>query len=153
MIVPPEDELRRLYAECETVAVVGCSSQWPKPSHVVPAYMQTEGYRILPVNPGEEELLGEPCVASLADLTEPADIVNVFRPAAEAPAIARAAVELGARCLWIQNGIESGPAAAIADEGGLAVVMGICIGIVHGELGLGIGVTAWKAAREAAWRV
>jgi predicted CoA-binding protein len=151
VILPPEDELRRLYAECDTIAVVGCSAQWPKPSHVVPAYMQAEDYRILPVNPGEDELLGEPCVGSLEDLSEPVDIVNVFRPAPEVPAIARSAVELGSRCLWIQNGIESEEAAAIADAGGLIVVMGYCIGIVHGQLGLGIGVTAWKAAREAAW--
>lgn len=151
MIVPPEDELRRLYAECRTIAVVGCSSQWPKPSHVVPAYMQVEGYRIIPVNPNEDELLGERCVASLEDVPEPVDIVNVFRPAPEAPAIARAAVELGARCLWIQNGIVSEEAAGIAADGGLTVVMDVCIGIVHGDLGLGIGVTKWKAAREAAW--
>jgi len=152
VIVPPDEELRRLYAESRTIAVVGCSGQWPKPSHVVPAYMQAEGYRIVPVNPYEEELLGEPCVASLADVAEPVDIVNVFRPAPEAPAIAQAAVELGARCLWIQNGIVSDEAAYIAAEAGLTVAMDCCIGIVHGEIGLGIGVTAWKAAREAAWK-
>jgi predicted CoA-binding protein len=152
VIVPPDDELRRLYAESGTIAVVGCSGQWPKPSHVVPAYMQAEGYRIVPVNPHEEELLDEPCVASLADVAEPVDIVNVFRPAPEAPAIAQAAVELGARCLWIQNGIVSDEAASIAAEAGLTVAMDCCIGIVHGQIGLGIGVTAWKAAREAAWQ-
>ena len=152
MIVPSEAELGRIYSETETIAVVGCSGQWPKPSHVVPAYMQTQGFRIVPVNPGEDELLGEPCVASLADLEEPVDVVNVFRPAPEVPAIARAAVELGARCLWIQNGIESEEGAAIAAEAGIVVVMGVCIGIVHGALGLGPGVTAWKAAREAAWQ-
>jgi predicted CoA-binding protein len=152
VIVPSEAELRRIYAETQTIAVVGCSGQWPKPSHVVPAYMQAEGYLIVPVNPGEDELLGEPCVATLADVAEPVHVVNVFRPAPEVPAIARSAVELGARCLWIQNGIESEEGAAIAAEGGLAVVMGVCIGIVHGDLGLGPGVTAWKAAREAAWQ-
>lgn len=152
MIVPSEDELRRIYAETETIAVVGCSGTWPKPSHVVPAYLQAHGFRVLPVNPGEDELLGEPCVATLADVDEPIDVVNVFRPAPEVPAIARDAVELGARCLWIQNGIESEEGAAIAAEGGLDVVMGVCIAIVHGDLGLGPGVTAWKAAREAAWQ-
>jgi uncharacterized protein len=152
VIIPPEQELRRLYAESRTIAVVGCSGQWPKPSNVVPAYMQAEGYRIFPVNPNEDELLGERCVASLAEVAEPVDIVNVFRPAAEAPELARAAVELGAHCLWIQNGIHSLVAARVADEAGLTVVMGYCIGIVHGDLGLGIGVTDWKAAREAAWQ-
>ena len=151
MIIPPEAELRRIYAESNTIAVVGCSGQWPKPSHVVPAYMQAEGYRIVPVNPNEDDLLGEPCVSSLEEVSEPVDIVDVFRPAPETPAIARAAVALGARCLWIQNGIDSPEAARIAAEGGLTVVMDSCIGIMHGDLGLGIGVTRWKAEREAAW--
>jgi predicted CoA-binding protein len=151
VILPSIDELLQLYAESTTIAVVGCSGQWPKPSHVVPAYMQVEGYRIVPVNPNEEELLGEPCVASLEEVTEGVDIVNVFRRAPEAPAIARTAVAIGARCLWIQNGIHSEEAAEIAAEGGLTVAMDCCIGIVHGQVGLGIGVTAWKAAREAAW--
>jgi predicted CoA-binding protein len=152
VILPPEDELRRLYAESKTIAVVGCSGQWPKPSHVVPAYMQAEGYRIVPVNPNEDELLGERCVASLEDVPEPIDIVNVFRPAPEVPAIAHAAVESGASCLWIQNDIVSPEAARIAADGGLLVVMDSCIGIMHGDLGLGIGVTEWKAAREASWQ-
>lgn len=149
MIVPSDGELRRLYAESRTIAVVGCSSQWPKPSHVVPAYMQSEGYRIVPVNPNEEELLGERCVGSLQEASGPIDIVDVFRPAAEAPAIARAAVELGARCLWLQTGILSEEASEIAVAGGLMVAADCCIGIVHGDVGLGIGVTAWKAAQEA----
>ena len=152
MIIPPEDELRRIYAESKTIAVVGCSGQWPKPSHVVPAYMQAEGYRIVPVNPNEDDLLGERCVDSLEDGAEPIDIVNVFRPAPEVPAIARAAVDSGARCLWIQNDIVSPEGARIAAEGGLTVVMDSCIGIMHGDLGLGIGVTEWKAAREASWQ-
>lgn len=114
--------------------------------------MQAEGYRIVPVNPNEDELLGERCVASLEDVPEPIDIVNVFRPAPEVPAIAHAAVESGARCLWIQNDIVSSEAARIAADGGLLVVMDSCIGIMHGELGLGIGVTEWKAAREASWQ-
>jgi predicted CoA-binding protein len=152
VILPPEDELRRIYAESRTIAVVGCSGQWPKPSHVVPAYMQAEGYRILPVNPNEDELLGCECVDSLDECSDPIDIVNVFRPAPEVPAIARAAVEAGARCLWIQNDIVSPEGARIAAEGGLTVVMDCCIGIMHGDLGLGIGVTEWKAAREASWQ-
>lgn len=144
-----EDELRELYAASKTVAVVGCSSRWPKPSHVVPAYMQSEGFRIAPVNPNEAELLGEPCLDSLEDVTEQVDIVDVFRPAPEAPALAHTAVALGARCLWLQTGIVSDEAARIATDGGLIVVMDDCIGITYGELGLGQGVTAWKAKQEA----
>jgi predicted CoA-binding protein len=144
------DELRRLYAETSTIAVVGCSTAWPKPGCVVPAYMQAQGYRILPVNPHESEVLGEPSVPTLADVTEPVDLVDVFRPAAEAPAIAAAAVALGARYLWLQTGIVSEEAREIAEAGGLEVVMDLCIGITHGDLGLGPGVGAWKAEQEAA---
>ena len=144
-----DDELRRLYRESSTIAVVGCSTSWPKPPAVVPAYMQSSGYRILPVNPNEAEILGEPCVASLADVSEAVDIVNVFRPAAEAPALARAAVDLGATSLWLQTGIRSDEARGIAEAGGLVFVEDSCIGISHGELGLGPGVAAWKAAEEA----
>ena len=144
-----DDELRELYEGSRTIAVVGCSAHWPKPPHVVPAYMQSEGFRILPVNPNEAELLGEPCVGSLEQISEPVDIVDVFRPADEAPALAHAAVALGARCFWLQTGIVSEEAAAIAAAGGLVVVMDDCIGITYGELGLGAGVAAWKAKQEA----
>ena len=81
--------------------------------------MQAHGYRILPVNPHETEILGEPAVASLAELREPVDVVDVFRPADEAPAIAQAAVDLGARYLWLQTGIVSEEARSIAEAGGL----------------------------------
>jgi hypothetical protein len=142
-------ELLELYRDASTMAVVGCSLNWAKPSAVVPAYMQSEGYRIIPVNPNETELLGEPCVGSLDEVDEPVDIVDVFRPADEAPAIARAAVELGARCLWLQTGIVSPEARAIAEAAGISYVEDRCIGISFGELGCGTGVAAWKAAEEA----
>jgi len=144
-----QDDLRKLYAETKTIAVVGCSprSRWPKPSAVVPAYMQAHGYRILPVNPHETEILGEPVVASLAELREPVDIVDVFRPADETPAIAQAAVDLGARYLWLQTGIVSEEARDIAEAGGLAVVMDQCIAITYADLDLGPAVPAWKAAQ------
>jgi predicted CoA-binding protein len=150
MTEPSEADLRRLYAEAKTIAVVGCSpiSRWPKPSAVVPAYMQAHGYRILPVNPNETEILGEPAVPALADLQEPVDIVDVFRPADEAPAIAQAAVDLGARYLWLQTGIVSEEAQQIAEAGGLTVVMDQCIAITYADLGLGPAVPDWKAAHQ-----
>jgi predicted CoA-binding protein len=142
-------ELLELYREASTIAVVGCSLDWSKPAAVVPAYMQSEGYRIIPVNPNETEMLGESCVASLDEIDEPPDIVNVFRPADEAPAIAHAAVALGARCLWLQTGIVSAEARSIAEAGGLSYMEDRCIGISFGELGCGIGVAAWKAEEQA----
>lgn len=144
-----EEQLRELYAQSRTIAVVGCSPHWPNPTNVVPAYMQSEGYRILPVNPHEEEVLGEPAVDSLDDLAEPVDIVDVFRPAEEAPGVASQAARIGAKCLWLQTGIVSEEAERIAADAGLMVVMDSCIGITYGQLGLGIGVKAWKEARIA----
>jgi uncharacterized protein len=146
----PDADLRRLYAEARTIAVVGCSpiSRWPKPSAVVPAYMQAQGYQIVPVNPHENEVLGEHAFPSLAEVPEVVDIVDVFRPANEAPAIAQAAVEMRARYLWLQTGIVSDEAREIAEAGGLAIVMDLCIGITHGELGLGPGVAAWRKDQE-----
>jgi predicted CoA-binding protein len=144
-----EAELLELYRDASTIAVVGCSLNWEKPAAVVPAYMQSQGYRIIPVNPHEPEILGEACVALLAEISEPVDIVNVFRPAGEALGVARAAVELGAGCLWLQTGIVSPEARELAKAGGLSYVEDLCIGISHGELGLGPGVAAWKAEQEA----
>jgi predicted CoA-binding protein len=147
---PGDDELRRLYAEAETLAVVGCSPNWSKPSCVVPSYMQSQGYRIVPVNPRERECLGEPSVDSLAEVAVPVDVVVVFRPAEEAPGIARAAAALGMRCLWLQTGIVSDEARGIAEQAGLAFVADRCIGVTHGELGFGPGVGAWKRQVEEA---
>ena len=150
MTEPSQDDLRKLYAEAKTIAVVGCSSRsrWPKPSAVVPAYMQAHGFRIVPVNPHEIEILGEPAVASLADLREPVDVVDVFRPAEEAPAIAQAAVDLGARYFWLQTGIISEEARSVAEAGGLVVVMDLCIAITYADLGLGPSVPEWKAEQQ-----
>jgi uncharacterized protein len=136
-------DLLHVYEQSRRIAVVGCSTTWPKPSHVVPAYLQSQGFRIVPVNPHEQEVLGEPAFAELRDVDVPVDVVEVFRPAEEAPAIASDAVALGARYLWLQIGIVSEEAARIAEEGGLTVVMDRCMGIVHGELGLGPGVHPW----------
>jgi predicted CoA-binding protein len=146
---PSGEELLRLYRESSTIAVVGCTNKWPKPSCVIPAYMQSEGYRIVPVNPREDEVLGERCFASLAEVSEPVDIVNVFRLPHEAPAIAAAAVAIGARCVWLQTGIVSEEARGIAEAGGLMFVEDRCIAVSHGQLGLGWGVAAWKAAEDS----
>ena len=136
MTEPSQDDLRKLYAEAKTIAVVGCSSRsrWPKPSAVVPAYMQAHGFRIVPVNPHETEILGEPAVASLADLSEPVDVVDVFRRPEHVPAIARDAVAVGAGALWLQLGVLSAEGATIAAEGGLDVVMDRCFAVEHREV-------------------
>jgi uncharacterized protein len=133
------ERLLRIYAETKTIAVVGASGDPAKPAHEVPRYLQQQGYRILPVNPRGGELLGEPVARSLAEVEGPVDVVEVFRPAAEAPQVAREAVKVGAKVLWLQLGIKSEEARQIAEAAGLTVVMDRCMGEAHGALGLGPG--------------
>ena len=112
----------------KTIAMVGASANPERPSYQVMAFMQKAGYRVIPVNPGlaGRELLGEAAFASLADITEQVDMVDVFRPAEACPAIAKDAVSIGASCLWLQEGIISDQAASIAEAAGLDVVMDLC---------------------------
>jgi predicted CoA-binding protein len=136
----PEDrELRALLGDVRTIAVVGLSSKPNRPSLEVARYLQEHGYRIVPVNPNETEVLGERAYASLADVPERIDVVDVFRQAEETPPIAREAVAIGARVLWLQEGIVSDEAARIATEGGLEVIMGVCIRHVRARL-MGEGI-------------
>jgi len=136
---PPLDDLRRIYADTKTIAVVGASPDPAKRAHVVPAYLQEQGYRIIPVNPNRDEVLGEKAYPTLLDIPEPVDLVEVFRPAEEAAGIAKDAVAIGADVLWLQVGIVSDEAAETAGEAGLAVVMDHCMGVMHAKLGLGPG--------------
>jgi uncharacterized protein len=126
---PEERELQLLLGEAETIAVVGLSSKTDRPSHGVARYLQAHGYRIVPVNPGETEVLGEPAYASLLDLPAELriDVVDVFRRSEDTPEIARQAVQIGAKVLWLQEGIVNEEAYRIATEGGLEVIMGVCI--------------------------
>ena len=137
----PEGELRErlleIYARTKTIAVVGASADQSKPAHEIPRYLQSQGYRIVPVNPRGGEILGESVASSLDDVEGPVDVVDVFRPADEAPAIAEQAIEIGARVLWLQLGIASPQARRLAEAAGLTVVMNRCMGATHGQLGLG----------------
>jgi predicted CoA-binding protein len=128
-VVPEDRELRLLLGEAHTIAVVGLSSNPDRPSHDVAAFLQERGYRIVPVNPREHEVLGERAHPSLLDIPEEirVDVVDVFRRAEDTPPIARDAVAIGARVLWLQDGIVNEEAYRIADEAGLSVIMGVCI--------------------------
>ena len=126
----PEDrELRLLLGDARTVAVVGLSSKPDRPSYGVAEYLQSHGYRIVPVNPNETEVLGEPAYPSLVDVPQGVriDVVDVFRRTEETPEVARQAVAIGAKVLWLQEGIVNDEAYRIADQGGLEVIMGVCI--------------------------
>ena len=129
-----DDELIEIYRSTRTIAVVGASTVERNQSHRIPAYLQSQGYRIIPVNPTTSEVLGEPTVDSLGDIGEPVDVVDVFRLSTETPAVAAEAVAIGAKVLWLQMGIRSDEAARIAREGGLTVVMDTCMGAVHKKL-------------------
>ncbi len=140
MIEPSErEQLLRIYAEARTIAVVGASADALKAAHQIPRYLQSQGYRVLPVNPRGGELFGERVFRSLAEIDMPVDVVEVFRPAQEAPEIARQAIAIGAKVLWLQVGIISEEARRIAEAAKLTVVMNRCMGATHGLLGLGPG--------------
>lgn len=126
--------LRRILAQARTIAVVGLSAHWHRPSYFAAQYMQAKGYRVLPVNPSYQEILGERCHPSLTAIGEPVDIVDCFRKPQDLVPIAREAVATGARVLWMQLGIHNAEAAAIALAGGLDVVMDRCVKIEHARI-------------------
>ncbi len=134
MAITDDEELRTIYADTKTIAVVGASANEEKAAHTIPRYLQRQGYRVIPVNPRGGEILGEKVYEKLADVPEPIDIVDVFRPSEETPAVARDAVAVGAKVLWLQEGISSEEAERIATEGGLDVVMDLCLGATHHRL-------------------
>jgi hypothetical protein len=125
------DLIRTLLTQPATIAVIGLSPDPGKPSHYVPAYMQQHGYRILPVNPTVDAVLGETCYPTLSALPLKPDIVNVFRLPQSIPAIVEEMLQLGLTTLWVQSGIVNLEAAARAEAGGIHVVMDRCIMVEH----------------------
>ena len=116
-----------LLKTAKTIAVVGCSATPGKDAHEVPRYLMEQGFDVIPVNPTAPEILGRKAYRSLADVPVPIDVVNVFRPSAEAPDVARQAVAVGAKAVWLQTGIESDEARRVATQAGLAYVENRCI--------------------------
>ena len=131
---PSDAELTQLLIDATTIAVVGASSNADKASYGIMQKLQRAGYRVIPVNPRETEILGERSYPSLIDIPERIDIVDVFRRAEDTPGIADEAVTIGAKALWLQSDIVSEDAAARAKAGGLIVVMDACIGATHSLL-------------------
>ena len=126
--------LRRILAESRTIAMVGLSQSWHRPSNFAAKYLLHHGYRVIPVNPLYEEVLGQKCYATLADIPEPVDVVDCFRRAEEIPSLAAEAIAIGARVLWLQLGIVNAEAAAMARAAGLDVIMDRCMKIEHARL-------------------
>lgn len=126
--------LRRILAEARTLAVVGLSANWNRPSNFAAKYMQEHGYRVIPVNPAYQEVLGERCYATLEEIPERVDLVDCFRATAEILPIARSAIAIGAKVLWQQIGVLNLEAARLARAAGLDVVLDRCVKIEHARL-------------------
>lgn len=131
------DPIAEILKNCKTIAVVGLSSNPMRPSHEVTKYMQRAGYRIVPVNPNETEVLGEKSYARLEDVAEKIDVVNIFRRPEEVPPVVASAIRIGTRVVWMQLGVENEQAAEKARAAGLAVVEDACILIEHRKRGIG----------------
>ena len=130
-IANSRDPITDLLRTSKTIAVVGLSSDPRRPSHEVAAYLQSAGYKIIPVNPNESEVLGEKSYARLEDIREPIDIVDVFRRPEEVPPIADSAIAIKAKALWLQQGITNAQAATKAHAAGLLVVEDACLLVEH----------------------
>jgi len=129
--VASSDAVAQILRGVKTIAVVGLSSNPMRPSYGVAEYLKTAGYRIIPVNPNETEVLGEKAYTRLEDIPEQVDVVDVFRRAEEVPAVAVSAIRIGAKVLWMQLGIENAGAAEKARAAGLVVVENACLLVEH----------------------
>lgn len=128
---PSPEEVRRMLEPCRVIAVVGLSPNPARDSHRVAAYLLAQGFTVIPVNPKEKAILGQKCYPSLGDIPGPVDLVDVFRASEHAPAVAREAAAKGAKCLWLQEGVISPEARAIAQAAGLSFVQDRCLMVEH----------------------
>jgi predicted CoA-binding protein len=126
--------LRRILAQTRSLAVVGLSANWYRPSYFAAKYMQDHGYRVVPVNPTYSDVLGQPCYPALSVIPGEVDMVDCFRKAEERVPLAQEAVAIGAKVLWMQLGIRNDDAARIASDAGLDVVMDRCVKIEHARI-------------------
>lgn len=126
MEINSEETIREIFERCRTIAVVGLSSSPMRPSNGVASFMKKQGYKIIPVNPNESEALGEKAVANLSAIEEPVDLVDIFRRSDEAGAIVDEAMAIGAKAVWLQEGVIDYQAAERAAAAGLLVVMDRC---------------------------
>lgn len=127
-------QLRRILKENHTIAIVGLSADWYRPSYFAAKYMQEHGFKIIPVNPKYTEILGEKCYPDLKSIPEKIDMVDVFRKSADCAPIAKEAVAIGAKVLWLQLGVENDEAKAIAESGGVEFVENRCVKIEYARL-------------------
>lgn len=134
MTNPGDEELRALLTDASTIAMVGASSNPERESNGIMRQLQKKGYKVIPVNPRETEVLGERAYASLSDIPVKVDIVDVFRKPEDTPPIADEAIKIGAKAIWLQEGISNEETATRARGGGILAVMDACIAATHGFL-------------------
>jgi len=132
--VPSDERMRQVLEDAKRIAVVGLSNKPDRPSYQVAAYLQAQGYEIIPVNPMVDEALGQKAVASLKDVEGEIDIVDVFRRSEEVPAVVDEAIAVGAKALWLQLGVFHEEAAQKAADHGMDVIMDRCIKVEHARL-------------------
>ena len=128
--------MQQILETAEVIAVVGASANPSKAAFAIPAGLQAAGFQVIPVNPKATEIFGEKAYASLSDIPFPVDVVEVFRPSEETPGIARQAVAIGAKALWLQKGIASDEARSIAEEAGIDYVEDACMGVERSRFGI-----------------
>ena len=129
-----DKELREILNESKTIAVVGCSRDPTKAAQTVPRYMKDQGYKIIPVNPFAEEILGEKVYRDLSEINDAVDIVNIFRPSEDCLEVVKEAVKIKPKAIWMQLGIRNTEAEKLAKKHGIKVVMDMCIYIEHKRL-------------------
>ncbi len=148
-------EIRDILDESTTIAMVGLSGNWFRPSYFAAKYLLEHGYKVIPVNPNYEEILGQPCVPDLLSIKEPVDVVDLFQRAEQVSQFVQPAIEMGAKTLWMQLGIINEEAAQQAQAGGLKVVMDRCMKIEYARLfggltwaGVNTGIISAKRPRH-----
>lgn len=129
-----DDALRKILIDSRTIATVGFSNNPKKPGYYVPQYMMDKGYRVIPVNPSIQEILGQKAYPDLLSIPEPVDMVQIFRAPSEVPAVVEQAIQIGAKVIWMQIGAVNPEAGQRASDAGLAVVMDRCLMIEHKRL-------------------
>ncbi len=132
--MPDTNTLRRILSENNTVAIVGLSDKWHRPSYFVGKYLLDHGYNVIPVNPNSDEILGMKSYPDLASIPDPVDIVDLFQRAETTPGYSQQAIDIGAKVVWLQLGLENDEAKQITEKAGLEYVQNKCVKIEHGRI-------------------
>jgi len=135
MLLDDLPAIKKLLTTAKTIAVVGLSPKESRPSNMVARYLIEAGYTVIPVNPGQKEILGRPCYPDLSAVPDPVDIVNIFRRSEDVPPLVTESIAIGAKAVWMQEGVIHAEAARTAKAAGLLVVMDRCLKTVHFDLG------------------